>query len=270
MRKLLLLIFSTAIFSSNYGQNVTVTATVGTLFGTYPTLKGAFDNINSGVHKGVISISIIANTTEVASAVLNASAGSSNYTAVTIQPLGARTVSGSLAAPLIDLNGADNVTINGLNTGGNSLDISNTSTSNLTNTSTIRFILDATNDLVTNCTIEGAGTSATFGTIYFSTGPATGNDGSTISNNIITSAGGNLPTNAIYSSGTAGFDNTSNSILNNNIQDYYNPAAASNGILLAANSSAWTITGNKFFQSATRTSTVEVYIGLLILLQPRV
>ena len=156
---------------------------------------------------------------------------------------------------MIDLNGADNVTINGLNTGGNSLDISNTSTSNLTNTSTIRFLVDASNDLITNCTIEGAGTSATFGTIYFSTGPATGNDGSTISNNIITSAGGNLPTNAIYSSGTAGFENSGNSILNNNIQDYFNPAAASNGILLAANSSAWTITGNKFFQSATRTST---------------
>jgi hypothetical protein len=54
--------------------------------------------------------------------------------------------------PLLNFNGADNVIINGLNTGGNSLTISNTSTSTAAGTSTIRFINDATNNIIRNCT----------------------------------------------------------------------------------------------------------------------
>ena len=260
MRKFLLVIFSTAIFSSNYGQNVTVNATVGTLFGSYPTLKAAFDNINNGTHKGAITIVVIANTTEAASAVLNASGGTASYTTILIQPSGggARIISMSLATPLIDLNGADNVTIDGLNTGGNSLTISNTSTSSVAGTSSIRFIADATNNTVTNCVIQGSGTGAALGTIFFSTGSSTGNDGNSITNTTITSAGSNLPVNAIYCAGTsAAIDNSGIAITNNNIQDYYNPAGASNGIFIANFSSAWTITGNKFFQTGTRTATAS-------------
>jgi hypothetical protein len=74
---------------------------------------------------------------------------------LTISPSGAtRTISGSVAAPLLNFNGADNVIIDGLNTGGNSLTISNTSTA--AGTSTIRFINDATNNIIRNCTIEGS------------------------------------------------------------------------------------------------------------------
>ena len=51
---------------------------------------------------------------------------------------------------LIDLNGADNITINGLNTGDNTLSISNTTSSNVIGTSAIRFIADATSNTVTN------------------------------------------------------------------------------------------------------------------------
>src|SRR6185295_13716295 len=107
------------------------------------------------------------------------------------------------ATPLIDLNGADKVTIDGLNSGGNSLAISNLSTSAIAGTSTIRFIADATNNTIQNCTIAGSGTSATNGTIFLSTGTSTGNDGNTITNNTITSAGANLPANAIYSAGSS-------------------------------------------------------------------
>lgn len=260
MKKILLLIFAAGIFSSDFAQSVNVIATSGTLNGSYPTLKAAFDNINNGTHKGAITINVVANTTEAVSAVLNASSGSANYTSVRIQPSGgnAISISGTMATPLIDFSGADNVTINGLNTGGNSLTISNTSTSSTAGTSSIRFIGDATNNTVTNTTIQGSETSAGSGTIFFSTGTTTGNDGNTISNNTITSAGANLPFNGIYSAGSSvAIDNNGISILNNNIQDYYNPAGASNGIFVASNSSAWTITGNKFFQTATRTATAS-------------
>jgi hypothetical protein len=235
-------------------QNVTVNPGAG----SYATLKAAFDKINDGTHTGAITIGIVGNTTEAASAVLNASgSGSASYTSVTITPTGARTVSGSVAGHLIDLNGADNVTINGLNAGGNSLVIENTNTG--TSATTIRFIADATNNTIQNASIKGAGTSTTLGTIFFSTGTTTGNDNNTIQGCTIDNSGANFPINGIYSLGTSStVANSSNTISNNNISNYFSAASASNGILLASTdsgNSGWTISSNRFFQTATRTYT---------------
>ena len=52
-------------------------------------------------------------------------------------------------------SGADNVTIDGLNTGGNSLTIRNTSSTSFT----IRFANDASNNTIQNCTVEAGGGS---------------------------------------------------------------------------------------------------------------
>jgi len=247
---------------------VTLTATAGTATGTFTTLKDAFDAINAGTHQGVIAISINANTTEAASAVLNASlTGPAVYTSISIQPAGgaARTISGSIAGHLIDLNGADNVTIDGLNTGGNSLTIDNTTSG--TSSTAIRFIADATTNTITNCTIKSAETSVTLGTVFLSTGIASGNTGNVISNNTITSSGANFATNAIYSLGTSAAVFNSGTISGNNIQDYFNAGAVSNGILLAATgNSAWTISNNKLFQTATRVYTATItHNGISIL-----
>jgi gliding motility-associated-like protein len=118
------------------GAQVVVTATAGTPGPTtYTTLKGAFDAINAGTHRGVIIASINANTTETAVAALNGSgSGSANYTSVVVKPgTGATpTVSGSLSGgPIVKLNGSNNVTIDGSNNGTTSrnLTITNTSTS---------------------------------------------------------------------------------------------------------------------------------------------
>jgi hypothetical protein len=262
----------------NYTQpngNVLVNASAGTTAPTlYSTLKAAFDAINAGTHQGVITIGIFGNTTETATAALNASGtGSASFTTIGIQPAGggARTISGAMATgtSLINLNGADNVTIDGLNTGGNSLTISNTSTFSTAGTSTIQFILDATNNTIQNCTISGSSTVANSvsvlgGTIIFSTGVATtgtGNDGNIITNNTISSAGANLASCAICSVGTSStIDNSGIQITNNNIQDYYSAANNSFGILAGNNNSTWSVTGNRFFQNtpnagAARTAT---------------
>ena len=231
--------------------------------GTYPSLTGTgglFSVINTnGLSGNLVATIIDASITETGANALNAvSYGcNANYT-LTIRPNAglAVTLTGSLAGPLINLNGADNVTIDGLNTGGSSLTIRNMSSA--ATASTIRFIADAINNTITNCTIEGSGTGAVIGTIFFSTGSVSGNDGNTISYSTIKSAGTNLPTNAICSAGTSVLiDNSGNSITNNNIQDYFNAATASNsnGLYIASNSSVWSITGNKFFQTATRTAT---------------
>jgi len=247
-----LMLFS--VFTSNKvnAQNVTVNPGAG----SYATLKDAFDAINAGTHTGAVTVSIVGNTTENASAVLNASGtGAASYTSVNITPAGARTVSGSVAGHLVDLNGADNVTIDGLNSSGNSLIIDNTNTS--TSATTIRFFGDAVGNTIQNTTIRGGGTSATLGTIFFSTGTTTGNDNNTISNCTIDASGSNFPVNGIYCSGTttAGVENSAVTIQGNNIANFFSASAVSMGININAGAAEWTISSNKLYQSASRTYT---------------
>lgn len=266
---ILLLFLSLALYSS--GQKAlaapNVTRTVGG-GGDYATLKTAFDDINAGVLTGDIILDVIGDTTETAPAVLNASgSGAASYTSVLIQPSGgaARTISGAIVAgnPLIDLNGADNVTINGLNTGGNSLTIANTTVSATSGTSTIRFIGGATNNTITNANIQGSGTMsvATNGAvIFFSTDALTanGNDNNTISNNNIGPAAANLPTKGILCNGsttTTAIGNSGNLITNNDIHDFFGAAVTSSGIATNGGCNTWTITNNRLYQTGTRTWT---------------
>ncbi len=244
--------------------------------GTYPTLKAAFDAINAGTLTGAVQLDVVGDCTETATAVLNASgSGSASYTAVLIQPTGgaARTISGAITAgsPLIDLNGADNVTIDGLNSGGNSLTISNTTISATSGTSTIRFIGGATGNTITNSNIEGSGTMsvATNGaTIFFSTDAVTsnGNDNNTISNNNIGPAGGNLPTKGILCNGsttTTALGNSGNVVDNNNIFDFFGAAVTSSGIASNGGCNSWSITNNRFYQTAPRTwTTGALHVGI--------
>lgn len=249
-------LFTLSIFAFNIAQSqVTVSGSTGAN-GTYSSLTqagGAFAVINAaGSQAGNnIVINITADvTTEDGANPLNAS----DWMTLTIKPDGggARTISGSITGHLIDLNGADNVTIDGLNSGENSLTISNAGTGAA---SAIRFIADATNNTVTNCTVMGSTDAASNGVILFSTGTATGNDNNIISNCNITAAGANLPLSCIHSLGTASMSNSNNTVNNCNISNYYRSSAAvsSAGILLNTNNSTWTITNNRLFQTATRT-----------------
>jgi subtilisin-like proprotein convertase family protein len=251
---------STLAASPALSQNVNVNPGAG----SYATLKAAFDAINAGTHTGAVTVDVVGNTTETVTAVLNASgSGSASYTSILISPAGgaARTISGAIAAgsPLINLNGADNVTINGLNTGGNSLTISNTTIGTTLGSGTIRFIADASNNTVTNCTILGssASTLATVaGTIIFSTGTTTGNDNNTISNNSIGPAGANLPSKAIMASGTSSaIENDNAQITGNNIFDYFLATGSHSAINILTGNEGWTISSNKFYQTAARVVT---------------
>jgi hypothetical protein len=146
--KLLILFSMFSLFYLRTSAQVSLTATTGTTTGTFTTLKAAFDAINAGTHRGDIVINISTNTTEtVAPCVLQSSgAGAASYTSVLIQPSNnAVTVSGSTVTGrgLIELAGADNVTINGDNpfTAGTNrnLTITNTATSTITYTSAVRI-----------------------------------------------------------------------------------------------------------------------------------
>lgn len=243
-------------FSKNYAQNVNVSgALVGN--GSYATLGAAFTAINGGAQTGAnIVVNIVGNTTESASAVLN----NGGWASLSITPSGGalRTVSGTVAGPLVDLNGTQSVSINGLNTGGNSLTFSNLDAGNAL-TSTIRFINGASSSTVANCSVLGAASSNTLGNIVFATAGATsGNNNNVVSGNTITAVSSvALPTNLIYSAGTAtvGLENTSNQIVNNVMSDFFNAGLVSTGVNISSNNTSWTISGNRFFQSATRTYT---------------
>ncbi|UPT71336.1 MAG: T9SS type A sorting domain-containing protein [Flavobacterium sp. JAD_PAG50586_2] len=237
------------------------------LAATYPSLTkagGLFAALNATAQTGnniVVTITAdVANEDGVTS--LNAGA----WATINITPTGGatRTLSGTVGGnPMINLNGADNVTFDGLNTGGNALVISNLSTAATSLTSTIRLIGGATGNTITNCSVLGSATMAV-GTnggnimIHTDANTANGNDNNTISNCTIGAAGSNLPTKGIYLSGstsTTAIGNSGNLITNNNFENIFGPAVESAAIYVNGGCNAMSITNNRFYQTGTRTWT---------------
>lgn len=260
--------FSAALVlaSMSTAAQVNLVATGGITAASYVNLKSAFDQINSGIHTGAITLTITNNTTEPASCILNASgSGAASYSSVLIQPGGggARTITTLFNFPdhLVDLNGADNVTIDGLNTGGNSLTIANPTPGA---SSAIRFIGDAVNNTITRCSIQGV--SASLGAVFFSTGTITGNDNNTISHCTIEGLGSNFPRFSIYSLGSSTtVDNSLNTIAGNNIANYFNANTLSAGVCLFGGNYDWTISNNSFYQTAARTYlSGDIHAGIYI------
>lgn len=253
-------------------NNISITATGGTLLSSYATVRLAFAAINSGTHTGAITLTLLDDTTETAIAVLNNNAAA---TSVLIQPggCGARTVNGSIASnSMIDFNGADNVTVDGLNTDGNSLTITNTFVGT-NGTSTIGFRNDATFNTITNCTVLGSSTAATGangGNIWFGSGSSlTGNDNNVVSNCNIGPAGTNLPSKGVYFTGTqtVGLENNNITITSNNIYDCFTTTSGNSaGIDVNTGSYGVTITNNRIYQTGVRTPVVngQAFAGVRI------
>lgn len=238
--------------------------TTPTLYTTLGGPSGAFAAINAGTHTGVINIEVCGDSTETATATLNGSgSGSASYTSLTMKPVGGvRTISGSLAAALVSFNGADNVTVDGVNDGLVALTISNTSTASTSGTCTLQFAADATSNTITRTTLLGSSTTgltSNGGTVYFGAGAvSTGNDNNTISNCNIGPAVATLPTKALDFNGTTTSTALNNSgivITGNNVYDYFAAAATSAGIYINGGTTDCTFSNNKFYQTATRTQT---------------
>lgn len=112
--------FITSFWSLLGFSQISLVSTTGTTSGSYTTLNDAFTAINAGTHTGVITINVTGNTTEPNTPVplLKSGTGSSSYTKVLIRPSGGNRIINSGPAPvtnrsIIELTGADNVTING-------------------------------------------------------------------------------------------------------------------------------------------------------------
>ena len=237
-------------------QNVVVSGALAGN-GSYATLRAAFAALNGGAQTGaIITVNINASTTEALSAVLNAGA----WTSVLVKPNGgaARTINSLLdGVPTIDLSGADNVTIDGQNSGGNSLTIINTSVSSAAGTATVRFQNDATNNLLTRCSMLGSSTGLfDNATVLVGAGAInTGNDGNTISLCDIGPTATGLPTQSVLCSGTTSTAvrfNSGVTITQCNIFDYFNATNASYGVAIADGNTDQTVSNNKFYQTSTR------------------
>ena len=234
---------------------VEVSATGGTAYKDYLTLKEAFTAINNGIHKGTITLNISGNTTETAAAVLNGSgtsggSGTSSYTAINIQPSGGgvRTILGNIAGALIDLNGADNVTIDGLNAGGNSLIMDN---QNITSASTIRLKADALNVTIKKCTLKSAGDNLA-AAVFLSTSTTVGNDNFWIDDCDITASSTGKPTQAIYFNASDKTDNVK--VTNCRIYDFHSTVDDVYGIRIGTSGlgTGCEITGNSFYETESR------------------
>lgn len=227
---------------------ILVTATSGTTKARYFTLKAAFDAINAGTHTDAVTIKVTGNTTETATATLNASGqGSTDYTDITMYPLvPGVSISGSVAGPLINLNGADNVTIDGrLNATGSTIGLTFNNTNTGTGAITLQGNNGATNNTVQYCTLLGGGGTASNSTVFF--GSSGSNSNNTLANNAITN-NGSRRVNALYSVGGA---NANNVLSNNAFYDTWSTTATSYSINLGSGSTGWSLSGNSFYETTT-------------------
>ncbi|KMQ66578.1 hypothetical protein ACM46_03355 [Chryseobacterium angstadtii] len=225
MKKIL---FSSLILFGLYAHaQINVTASAGTATATYTTLKNAFDAINTGVHQGDINLSVTANTTETAVAVLNAS---TTYTSIIIKPTAAVTIGGAVASnPVVRILGS-NVTIDGSSTAGGTtrdLTFSNTSTTS----PSVFFMGSAT-----------------------STAPLT----NVVVKNAVFINGGNGTTNFVIANGTttAGFFNNI-TVQNNDVRTGFN------GIFILADTTA-AANGNNLLITGNTVNTNIVQNGILV------
>lgn len=241
--------------------NGTYTVGTGGDFTSLTNAGGLFQTINTGSLSGNVIAEITSDLlVESGLHPLNQwiEINGSGYT-LTIRPSAAatRTISGTFNGDLYRLDGADRVTIDG-NFGGSGRHLIFTNTSATAGASTIAFLNEATNNTIRNAFLRGSGTSTTRGVVFFSTSTAVGSAGNS-SNTIefcdIHQNASALPTNGIFSAGTAAKLNVNNTINNNNIYNFFSATGGSNGISLAGNTSAWTIENNRFYQEATRTTT---------------
>ena len=198
---ILLFIFTNQVNS----QNVLVNPGAG----SYATLKSAFDAVNAGTHTGAVTVDIVNNTTETATAVIQRSgSGLSNYSSVTVRPSGGvRTVQGNINGAIIKIEYADNITIDGRinGEGRNLIIINNNAGFNFTSciwvaSSGIGSSIGSRHNTVRNCELNCGANQLAFNLVTYG----------------IVQSGTNTDIN-----GLGGANNDSNFYLNNKIYKCY-------------------------------------------------
>ncbi len=222
----------------------------------YATLTAAFTAINCGGISGNVNLVLQSGYSSAGETFpLTPSTNNGSYS-VTIYPAASGlSITSANAVATLYMNGCSNYIVDGRvnQSGATNLVIANTNTSG----AAIELINDATYNTIQYCDVQGINTTGTTADIFFSTASSTGN-----SNNTITYCnihdGASTPYNCIYSSGTAAFPNSSNTISNCNIYNFFSATSfGPDGIDLEAGNTAWTISGNSFYQTSSRVPTAS-------------
>ncbi len=245
--------------------------------GTYASITDALTALsNNGLASSVILELQSTYNSSVETFPINISAMAclSATNTLTIRPAtgaSALSITSSSATGTINLNGVSFVTIDGRagGAGASQLTIANTSATGYS----LQLINSAMRNTIKYCALEGVNTGLASGVVLFgnATGLTTGNSNNTIDNCDLRS-GATTATNLIYASGNTADYNSSNilnTISNSLIHDWFNASTTGTsinastmsggaGINIAGGASDWTITGNSFYQSATRTFTMIV------------
>ncbi|MEO6489860.1 MAG: hypothetical protein ABIO04_07980 [Ferruginibacter sp.] len=222
--------------STGCSVNSPVTVTVGSplnglyrvgIGGDFTTLTAAVNTYNGLCITGPVIFSLIDNTypSETYPIIINSNSYASATNTLTIKPAATKIplFSGSSATSLLQLNGADYVTIDGSNTVGGTtrnLSLTNTAASSnavlwITSASTSN---GATNNTIKYCNIFGANSSGTIACVLTGGGVTAGtdaefpNNNNTIQNNLLYRA-----QNGVYQRGKTGSNDLNWLITENNI-----------------------------------------------------
>lgn len=264
-----------AYSQSNLVNNTTTfngTKTIGASGADYTSITNALTAANASGIDGPVILSLQANyssASETFPVTLSNVNGLSAVNTITIVPAttGLTITSNSVVAT-ININGGKYFTIDGrVNGTGSTKDLTIVNTSNSSGGTAIQLLNDASNNTIKYCKLKSSYNGTSFGVVTFSTTTGTtGNDNNLIDNCDIDGNSGSC-LNGVYSVGTittSTLNNSNNTISNCNIFDFYNAGATtSSGISLISGNTDWTINGNSFYQTTSRTATNTDFIYVI-------
>ena len=228
--------------------------------GNYPSLTAAIADIQAQSLGGALILELQSTyfgTVEVFPLTVPSLNGANAFNTVTIRPAtGAAGLSLTSAngTATVNLIGAQFVTFDGRPGGvgaAKQFTIANTSPGG----AAVRFINEASGNALRFLTLRSVNANPASGTVVFSTTTgANGNDNNTIDTCDLRD-GATTPANAIYSLGSTGTtaqNNSGNTVTNCNVFNFYSTTTEAAGIRIQNGGTDWTISGNSFYQTASR------------------
>ncbi len=259
--------------SVSYAQALCGTVTVGS-GGTYGSISAAFTALNTNG----ISCSVVVELLPTYTSALEP--GSPNFTintgitagvgagaTITVRPQagsGVLTITSSSVTGTVVENTSQYVIFDGRPGGvgtSRNLIIANSATGSV---GTVILQNDASHNTFQYCALQGVSTALTSGVVNIGTTTLTTGNDFNLFDNCNIGDGVSTPTNGIVALGTAAKDNDNNTISNCNIFNYYNSTSISKGISVGQSNGAWTISGNRFYQTASRAYPAGVHSAITV------
>ena len=254
------------------GSQTTLTGTLSGVIaipGTYSTITAAIAALaTSGFSNSVVLElqSSYSSSGETFPINIPNNLGTSPTKTITLRPasgVSSLTITANSSTSILNFNGCKYFTIDGRSGGvGTTIALTiNNDNTNYSQANTINFVNDASRDTIRYCNIMGnnlVGSGSLCGTITFSsTSGTTGNDSNDIEYCTIHAGTYYNPTVLIFSYGTSGKENNSNTIANNNLYDFLPNSSYQSaiGIYIYNNSTDFRITGNHIYQTQSLTAT---------------